>query len=114
MATRFENTARTIINTHKTLSLFVAMPYRSLAHENQQCQKQKKINKIKDSMTDYVQLKELSPESNTSREYEANAYSSGCACELESIPNAGDEICTQKDDSYKPNADKCKPHIVQN
>uniref|UniRef100_A0A2P2KSI7 Uncharacterized protein MANES_02G061400 n=1 Tax=Rhizophora mucronata TaxID=61149 RepID=A0A2P2KSI7_RHIMU len=52
-----------------------------------------------------------SPESNGSRKNEPQANCSSCSCELESIPYAWNEICTQKDQTNKSNCDQCKPPI---
>ena len=46
-----------------------------------------------------------SPESNGSWKNETKANCSSCSSELESVPDAWNEICTQEDCSDKPNGE---------
>lgn len=55
-----------------------------------------------------------SPKCNSSWKNKANANCSSGSSELESIPDAWNEICTQEDGSNEPNSDQRKPQVVQN
>jgi len=53
-------------------------------------------------------------ESDGSWKNESYTDSSSCSGKLESIPNAGYEICSEKDNTNKGNSQRCKSEIIKN